>query len=63
MIPSAIRITFAGSLGHDLAARLDLPAGPVRGYALLAHCFTCSKDSIAARSIAGKLASLSASAS
>ena len=53
-----LRVTFAGSLGHNLAARLDLPAGPVRGYALLAHCFTCSKDSIAARSIAGKLASL-----
>jgi hypothetical protein len=56
MTPSTIRTTFAGSLGHDLAARLDLPAGPVRGYALFAHCFTCSKDVIAARHIAGRLA-------
>jgi putative redox protein len=58
MTPSTVRITFAGSLGDELAARLDLPAGPVRAYALFAHCFTCSKDIIAARHIAGKLAAL-----
>jgi putative redox protein len=52
-----IRIAFPGSLGHELAARLDPPAGPVRGYALFAHCFTCSKDTVAARRIAGRLAS------
>lgn len=55
---SPVRITFPGSQGHELAARLDLPAGPVRGYALFAHCFTCSKDILAARHIAGKLAML-----
>ena len=38
------RITFAGSGGDDLAARLDLPAGPPRAFALFAHCFTCGKD-------------------
>lgn len=53
-----IRITFPGSSGHELSARLDQPAGVVRGYALFAHCFTCSKDTIATRSIAGRLASL-----
>ena len=53
-----IRTTFAGGLGHELAARLDLPSGPVRAYALFAHCFTCTKDIIAARHIAAKLASL-----
>lgn len=53
-----LRITFPGSLGHELAARLDLPVGPARGYALFAHCFTCSKDTLAARHIAGQLASL-----
>jgi putative redox protein len=58
MPASSIRTAFTGSLGHDLAARLDLPSGPVRGYALFAHCFTCSKDSLAARRIAGKLAAL-----
>jgi uncharacterized OsmC-like protein/alpha-beta hydrolase superfamily lysophospholipase len=58
MTPNPIRITFPGSQGDELAARLDLPAGAVRGYALFAHCFTCSKDVIAARHIAAKLASL-----
>ena len=39
-----------------LSARLHLPQGPYRGTALFAHCFTCSKDSIAARRIASGLA-------
>jgi putative redox protein len=34
-----------------LAARLDLPAGGPIAYALFAHCFTCSKDVIAASRI------------
>ena len=54
----SIRMTFAGSLGHELAARLDLPVGDVRAYALFAHCFTCTKDIIAARRIAAKLSAL-----
>jgi uncharacterized OsmC-like protein/alpha-beta hydrolase superfamily lysophospholipase len=56
--PSPLRITFPGSLGHELSARLDLPSGPVRAYALFAHCFTCSKDVLAARFIAARLATL-----
>ncbi len=55
MAATAQRVTFNGSLGEDLAARLDLPAGPVRAYALFAHCFTCSKDIFAAARIAGEL--------
>ncbi len=39
-----------------LAARLDLPAGPPRAFALFAHCFTCSKDIFAAARIATALA-------
>jgi uncharacterized OsmC-like protein/fermentation-respiration switch protein FrsA (DUF1100 family) len=58
MTPISIRLTFSGSLGGELAARLDLPRGPVRAYALFAHCFTCSKDTLAARRIAGRLAAL-----
>jgi putative redox protein len=54
----SIRLTFAGSLGHELAARLDLPMGDVRAHALFAHCFTCTKDIVAARRIAAKLSSL-----
>lgn len=50
------RVEFAGPSGASLAARLDLPEGPVRAAAVLAHCFTCSKDIPAARRIAGRLA-------
>ena len=49
------RVTFPGSQGADLAARLDLPAGPARAFALFAHCFTCSKDIAAASRIANAL--------
>ena len=52
------RITFPGSTGAALAARLDLPAGPPRAYALFAHCFTCSKDVKAASRIAAVLTEL-----
>lgn len=49
------KITFPGHDGSDLAARLDLPRGTVRASALFAHCFTCSKDILAARRIAQRL--------
>ncbi|KIC25426.1 MULTISPECIES: bifunctional alpha/beta hydrolase/OsmC family protein [unclassified Leisingera] len=52
------RITFTGYAGNTLAARLDLPEGPVLATALFAHCFTCSKDIPAARRIAGRLAAM-----
>jgi len=54
--PSVIRATFPGSSGDDLAARLELPDGSVRAFALFAHCFSCSKDMLAARRIASGLA-------
>jgi putative redox protein len=54
--PSVTKATFAGSSGGELAARLELPPGPVRAFALFAHCFTCTKDVLAARRIAGGLA-------
>jgi uncharacterized OsmC-like protein/alpha-beta hydrolase superfamily lysophospholipase len=56
MSTSFARVAFAGSLGAELAARLDLPMGPVRAYALFAHCFTCTKDILAAKRIAAALA-------
>ena len=49
------KFQFAGSSGHMLAAALDKPAGDIRATALLAHCFTCSKDTLAARRIAEAL--------
>lgn len=50
-----LRLEFDGAHGAKLAARLDLPAGKIRAFALFAHCFTCSKDIPAARHIAGAL--------
>jgi putative redox protein len=55
MATQSHKVTFPGSLGTQLAARLDLPDGPVRAYALFAHCFTCSKDIFAAARIAAAL--------
>lgn len=49
------KLSFPGATGANLAARLDRPAGPVRAYALFAHCFTCTKDIFAALRIAGSL--------
>ena len=50
------RLTFPGSQGGLLAARYDHPIGPIRGTALFAHCFTCSKDLTAASRVARALA-------
>ncbi|PSH70244.1 osmotically inducible protein C [Phyllobacterium brassicacearum] len=50
------RLQFSGHSGATLAARLDLPNGPLRAYALFAHCFTCSKDLASVRRIAAELA-------
>jgi fermentation-respiration switch protein FrsA (DUF1100 family) len=39
------RVAFSGGGGHTLAGRLDLPReGDPWAYAVLAHCFTCTKD-------------------
>ncbi|MBW3096217.1 bifunctional alpha/beta hydrolase/OsmC family protein [Pseudohoeflea coraliihabitans] len=53
---TSMKLQFDGHAGAQLAARLDLPDGPVRGYALFAHCFTCSKDLLAVKRIAAGLA-------
>lgn len=50
------RLDFEGGHGAKLSARLDLPDGKPRAFALFAHCFTCSKDLNATRRIAGELA-------
>ena len=56
MPKQSIKVTFQGSQGHQLAAKLELPDGEPRAFALFAHCFTCSKDIFAAARIAGALA-------
>ncbi len=52
------RISFAGHDGGQLAARFDMPDGPILATALFAHCFTCSKDIPAARRISARLAAM-----
>jgi uncharacterized OsmC-like protein/alpha/beta superfamily hydrolase len=47
---------FVGATSQKLSGRLDLPDQPPRGYALFAHCFTCTKNSLAAVRIARALA-------
>lgn len=54
-LPRTEKISFAGHGGNQLAARLDMPDGAPRAFALFAHCFTCGKDLRAAREIAGEL--------
>lgn len=49
---------FKSSAGEMLAARIDAPDGPPRAWALFAHCFSCSKDILAAQRIAKRLSSL-----
>lgn len=45
MAGRAETLTFPNARGEQIAARLDYPeSGQVRGWALFAHCFTCSKD-------------------
>jgi putative redox protein len=55
MAASSEKIVFTGSQGAALAGRLDWPAVKPRALALFAHCFTCSKDILAASRIAGEL--------
>jgi uncharacterized OsmC-like protein/alpha/beta superfamily hydrolase len=52
------RFSFPGATGAMLLGRLERPVGPARATALFAHCFTCSKDSLAAVRIARALARL-----
>ena len=54
---STVRVEFTGSQGDKLAARMEWPSGTPLGYAIFAHCFSCSKDIFAANRIARQLAS------
>lgn len=48
---------FKGADGTDLSGRLECPRGTPRGWAIVAHCFTCGKDSLAAVQLANAFAS------
>ncbi|TGG92452.1 alpha/beta fold hydrolase [Natronospirillum operosum] len=56
MSPQRQKLTFENAQGQALSGLLELPAGPVLGYALFAHCFTCGKDIRSASRIARTLA-------
>lgn len=47
---------FIGPRGYRLSGRLEQPEGAARAWAVLAHCFTCGKDSLAATRVARALA-------
>ncbi|WP_289017362.1 alpha/beta fold hydrolase [uncultured Ornithinimicrobium sp.] len=49
-------VTFPGATGADLAATLELPDGRPLGYAVMAHCFTCTSDAHATTRISRLLA-------
>ncbi|MDH3491219.1 MAG: lysophospholipase, partial [Gammaproteobacteria bacterium] len=49
------KIVFENQRGQALSGILDLPAAAPVGYALFAHCFTCSKNLKAASNIARAL--------
>src|SRR4051812_6568998 len=49
------RFDFPNATGESLSAVLDRPAGQPVAFALLAHCFTCGKDVLAAKRIADGL--------
>ena len=50
------RLTIETPAGHALAGSLELPTGLVRGTALFAHCFTCTKNSRGAVALTRALA-------
>lgn len=49
-------LAFPTPAGHALEGALELPTGLVRGAALFAHCFTCTKQSRAAVAVSRALA-------
>jgi fermentation-respiration switch protein FrsA (DUF1100 family) len=48
---------FVGAQGHRLSGAIDFPEAEICSYALLAHCFTCTKSTLATVRIARELAS------
>ncbi|UVI38844.1 bifunctional alpha/beta hydrolase/OsmC family protein [Qipengyuania spongiae] len=50
------KIAIVAGAGHTLSGALELPTGLVRGAALFAHCFTCTKQSKAAVAVTRTLA-------
>lgn len=58
MDPTSKKLEFRTASGHQLVGKLDLPTGKPQAYALWAHCFSCTKDILAASRVARGLTSL-----
>lgn len=52
---SSQHVEFLGSHNVTLSGRLDQPEAPPRGFAIFAHCFTCTKDVAVASRISREL--------
>lgn len=50
------KVTFTGSLGHTLSAKLDLNLNKKEGVGVYAPCFTCTKDIVIASRLCAALA-------
>jgi hypothetical protein len=53
---AATDFNFANSAGRQLSGVLERASGPVRAWAVFAHCFTCDKTSLAATRLSRALA-------
>jgi len=51
-----MKFDFNNKLGEKLSGRLELPSsGTPKNFAIFAHCFTCSKDFVASKTISRSL--------
>ena len=53
---TAVDFDFANAAGRSLTGVLETGPGPVRAWAVFAHCFTCDKTSLAATRVSRALA-------
>lgn len=51
-----MKFDFKNNNGELLSGRLEMPEGEPKAFALFAHCFTCSKNIVAANTISKSLA-------
>ena len=56
MKTQTIKTGFRGGSGYYLDARLELPGGTPKAYAVASHCFTCTKDTITVFRVSRRLA-------
>ncbi|MDI6625923.1 MAG: osmotically inducible protein C, partial [Brevundimonas sp.] len=53
---TAVDFDFVNTAGRKLTGVLETGSGPVRAWAVFAHCFTCDKTSLAATRVSRALA-------